>query len=57
MYFRLTHLERKMNTEIVQPFSQYSLAEQNINNSKHNIIWFDGEVCSVIILFKKDLIL
>ncbi|XP_025404994.1 uncharacterized protein LOC112679415 isoform X2 [Sipha flava] len=41
---KLTHLERKMNTEIVQPFSQYSLAEQNINNSKHNIIWFDGEM-------------
>lgn len=28
-------------------------AEQNVQDPKQNIIWFDGEVCTVIILFKE----
>lgn len=53
MYFRISrvHLERKMNTEIIQSLHHDSQVTQNVNNSEHNIIWFDGEVCTIIILF------
>jgi len=44
-------LKRKMNTEIFSKLNCDLNATKDINDLKQNIVWFDGEVCTVYTYF------